>query len=84
MTTNLKKIISLSDDIDLLDDATIFSISGKKSQALAQLKEIENTLELVKCSITYIEDDSARWEEDNVSYSIHTNLPLIKFNQLTN
>jgi hypothetical protein len=83
MTTNFNKIISQCDEIDLLDDATIFSISGTKSQALAQQKEIENTLKVVNCSITYIEDDSTGFEEDSASYSIHTNLPLIEFNQLS-
>jgi hypothetical protein len=82
MTTHFKKIISQCDEIDVLDDATIFLISGTKSQDLAQQREIKNNLELVNCSITYIEDDSTGLEEDSASYSIHTNLPLIEFNQL--
>jgi hypothetical protein len=82
MTASFKKIIGQCDDIDLMDDATIFSISGTKSEALAQQVEIEGALELVNSSITYIEDDSTDLEEESVAYSIYTDLPLIKFNQL--
>ena len=82
MTSNIQKIISQCDDIDSMPDATIFSISGTKPQALAQLAELENTLDLVNCSITYIEDDSTGFEEDYAAYSVSTNLSMMKFNQL--
>lgn len=82
MTINFQEMINQCDDIDLMDDATIFSISGTKSQASAQLLEIENTLELVNCSITHIEDDSTGFEEDFVAYSVFTNLTMMKFHAL--
>lgn len=83
MTTNLQEIINQCDDISLMEDATILSISGAKSQVLTQLGEIKNTLESINCLITHIEDDSTGYEEqDYAAYSIYTDLPLIKFNQL--
>lgn len=82
MTTNFQKLINQCDDIDSMDDATIFSISGTKLQVLAQLTELENILDFVNCSITYIEDDSTGFEDDYEAYSVSTNLTFTIFNQL--
>jgi hypothetical protein len=85
MTTTFQKIIEQCDDIDLMDDATIFSISGTKSEALAQLLEIENILELINCFVTYIKDDSTGYyDEEFEAYSVTTNLPMLKFYELAN
>jgi predicted kinase len=78
-----QEIINQCDEIDVMYDATIFSITGKKSQVSAQLVEIQNALELVNCSITHIEDDSSGFNEDFIAYYVYTNLTMVKYKELT-
>ena len=83
MTTIFQNLINQCDHIDSLEDTTIFSISGTTSQAMELLEEIENILETINYSITYIEDDSeGLFEEDHQAYTVSTNLPSIKLHQL--
>ncbi|GAA6172050.1 hypothetical protein NBRC116592_17200 [Colwellia sp. KU-HH00111] len=50
MTKTFKEITEKFDDIDLMDEVTIFSISGTLSHVSVQLQKLECMLELINCS----------------------------------